>query len=131
VWWFQESSPFLYAGCWAETRHLTGGVITEITEEADRDDYGIGSLYTVLTQGYEIKVNASDFFGYQEGDRVGILKKEMVAATPGDFEESEDEEGVQEMAFLHTEQVVITAEDEGLLREDLMIVPIDFYKEEG
>jgi hypothetical protein len=131
VWWFQESSPFLYAGCWAETRHLTGGVITGITEEADRDDYGIGSLYTVRTQGYEIKVNASDFFGYQEGDRVGILKKEMVAATPGDFEESEDEDGVQEMAFLYTEQVVITAEDEGLLREDLMIVPIDFYKEEG
>jgi len=121
VWWFQKSSPFLYAGCWFETRHLTSGVVTEVVREADRADGGIGNLYTVRVQGREVLINASDFFEYEKDDRVGILK---MAETQGE----QKEEG---MAFLSLDQVRVLPEDEGEIAEDLVIVPIAFYNEEG
>lgn len=119
LWWFQESSPFLYAGWWAETRHLTGGVITEITQEAARTDSGVGNLYTVRVQGLEIQVNASDFFGYEVGDRVGILKRDMI------------DSGNDGFAFGFGYQLDICEDEEGAVRDDLVIVPVEFYKENG
>jgi len=79
VWWFQESSPFLYAGNWMETGNLTSGVVIEVTLEAARTDGGIGNLYMVSIQGCQIKIESSDFLAYSVGDRVAVLKMESLA----------------------------------------------------
>ena len=79
VWWFQESSPFLYAGNWMETGNLTSGVVTEVTLEADRTDGGTGDLYKVKIQGCEVQIAASDFLRYSVGDRVAVLKTGSLA----------------------------------------------------
>jgi hypothetical protein len=74
VWWFQESSPFVYAGNWVETGNLTSGIVTVVTLEVDRPDAGIGNQYYVMVQGCEVKIESSDFFTYSVGDRVAVLK---------------------------------------------------------
>jgi len=85
VWWFQESSPFLYAGNWMETGNLTSGVVTEVTLEEDRTDSGTGDLYKVKIQGCEIKIVASDYLRYSVGDRVAVLKKTNLTAADKSF----------------------------------------------
>ena len=85
VWWFQESSPFLYAGNWMETGNLTSGVVTEVTLEAARTDGGTGDLYKVKIQGCEIKIVASDYLRYSVGDRVAVLKKTNLTAADKSF----------------------------------------------
>lgn len=118
VWWFQETSPFLYAGNWFETYNLTGGVITEITLEANRTDNGIGKQYKIKVQGREIILNASDFSSYSVGDRVGILKVESVTDT------------TQTKPFMWTDQVrILESDTESIeVNEDYVIIPIEFYK---
>lgn len=130
VWWFQESSPFLYAGCWMETRHLTGGVVTEVVPELERTDGGIGDLYTVKVQGYEVKIETSDFYEYEVGERVGIIKKLWLLysnSAPTTDPESED----RGYAFYDVDQLKITKENDGEKMDDLTIIPIAFYKENG
>jgi len=51
VWWFQESSPFVYAGNWMETYNLTSGIVTKV----DYVDEYIGNQYTVAIQGCPVK----------------------------------------------------------------------------
>lgn len=80
VWWFQESSPFLYAGNWMETETLTSGVITAVTLESARTDSGIGNEYKVKIQGCEVTVYSTDFYDYKVGDRVAIMKLDDTAA---------------------------------------------------
>ena len=75
VWWFQESTPLLYAGNWVETQNLTSGVITQVTLEVNRTDGGVGDEYWVKINGIEIIAYASDFKLYEVGDRVAILKR--------------------------------------------------------
>ena len=121
VWWFQESSPFLYAGCWMETRHLTGGVIVEVGEN--------DGPYTVRVQGYEVKINTSDFYEYEVDERVGIVKKDMVGA--GSEAAAAPESEQQGYAFYSGDQLKITKENEGQVIHNLTIIPIAFYKENG
>ena len=119
IWWFQKTSPFCYAGNWFETNVFTGGIITAITLEDDRTDSGVGSLYTVKVQGREIKINASDFYSYAVGDRVGILKVASVS------------ESLAEESFCWKNQKRITAEDVDQFfdNDQYVIVPINFYSE--
>lgn len=118
VWWFQATCPFVYAGNWFETESLTGGVITQVIEEADRDDDGIGYLYYIRVQGREIKMNGSDFWRYNVNDRVGILKVQDVPVV------------ARQTSWIWTEQERIRIADIGLMFESdrYQIVPIDFYK---
>jgi hypothetical protein len=81
VWWFQESSPFVYAGNWMETWNFTSGVVDSIILEQNRPDGGIGNLYSVKIQGRLLSVESSDFCEYSVGDRVGILKVASTTAT--------------------------------------------------
>lgn len=117
IWWFQETTPFLYAGNWFETGNLTGGVVTAVVLEADRTDDGVGNLYTVRVQGREIKINSSDFLTYEVDDRVGILKVGTVLETS-----TED-------SFRWWDQVRLTESDENRTfgNDEYVIVPIDFY----
>jgi hypothetical protein len=119
VWWFQETSPLVYAGNWFETSNLTGGVVEEIVLEADREDDGIGNLYTVKVQGRPIKINASDFLPYEVGDRVGVLKVDTVIETP------------QTESFRWSYQIRLLESDEEqpFGNDEYVIIPIDFYKE--
>lgn len=118
IWWFQESTPFVYAGNWFETESLTGGVVTEVVLEADREDDGIGNFYTVRVQGREIKINSSDFFLYNVDDRVGILKVDAFDDTPRD------------KSFKWSDQIRITEGDEGdtFGSDQYAILPIAFYQ---
>jgi len=120
IWWFQESTPFVYAGNWFETESLTGGVVTAVVLEADREDDGIGNLYTVKVHGREIKINSSDFLEYEVDDRVGILKVDAFTETP------------RAASFKWSDQIRITETDEGETfgSDRYVILPIDFYKEE-
>jgi hypothetical protein len=115
VWWFQESSPFLYAGNWMETNHFTSGVITDITLEADRTDGGTGNEYTVKVQGCSIIVEATDFYDYKVGDRVAILKLDSTAS-------------LAEESFTWLNQTHLKAADEGAEKANYLIVPCTFYK---
>jgi hypothetical protein len=111
VWWFQESSPVLYAGNWVETNYFTSGIITAITEEGDRIDGGIGNIYTVKIQGCEVLVEATDFCSYSIGDRVAIVKI-----------------GTSVDSFTWNDQYHFKEEDEGVKKTDFIIVPATFYK---
>lgn len=74
VWWFQESSPLVYAGNWVETRYLTTGVVTRVILEEDRTDSKFGNQYYIKVQGCEIIVEATDFLLYAVDDRVAVIK---------------------------------------------------------
>jgi hypothetical protein len=115
VWWFQESSPFLYAGNWMETGNLTSGVITAVTLEAARTDGGTGNQYKVKVQGCEIVVDASDFLLYSIGDRVAVLK---VASTAT----------VREKSFTWRDQTPLKKTDELTKKTGFVIIPSTYYK---
>jgi hypothetical protein len=115
VWWFQESSPFLYAGNWMETNNLTSGVVTVVTAEGDRTDGGIGSLYTVKIQGCAVQVEATDFYDYKVGDRVAVLKLDSTATTPT-------------TSFTWLNQTHLKAADEGAAKSNYLLVPCTFFK---
>lgn len=109
LWWFQESSPFLYAGNWMETRYLTSGVVTSVSQ-----DYPI---YGVKVQGCEVMAYASDFFSYKVGDRVAIAKIY-------DMSSSND-------AYTWLDQTHLKTADKGTGIFNYMIIPATFYKLKG
>jgi len=143
VWWFQESNPFVYAGHWAETAYLTSGAITAITEETDRTDDGIGKQYTVKVHGVELTINASDFYGFEVGDRVGVLKHDGIydwyglAEVDGDlvmgwWPQSRNSYSFDEEWLVKDDKVTRKKqkEEKTIWDHDYMIIPIEFYKEE-
>lgn len=113
VWWFQESSPFLYAGNWVETPYLTSGVITAVVPEESRTDGGTGTLYTVKVQGCSIKVNASDYLSYAVGDRVAILKTDSAKQTK---------------TYCSQNQMFFKNSDKDKVFTNYIIIPFTFYK---
>ena len=123
VWWFQESSPFLYAGNWMETGNLTSGVITAVKLEAARTDGGTGNEYTVKVQGCSVIVYPTDFYDYKVGDRVAILKKDSTVApiTEAQIEESQK-------SFTWLKQTHLKKADEAVKKSNYLIFPASFYK---
>jgi len=116
VWWFQESSPFLYAGNWVETQNLTSGVITEVTLEADRPDGGVGDEYWIKVNGIEFIAYASDFKLYKVKDRVAVLKRWTTASkATRSFTWKDQRDGD------HPKKSEVSLE--------FVILPITFYKE--
>jgi hypothetical protein len=118
VWWFQESSPFLYAGNWMETGNLTSGVVTEVTLEADRTDGGTGDLYKVKVQGCEIQIAASDYLRYSVGDRVAVLKTGSLAKADKSFA------SLNQTYLKDSDSYTKTLVMNGLY----VILPLSFYK---
>jgi hypothetical protein len=114
VWWFQESSPLLYAGNWMETGNLTSGIVTEVTLEADRTDGGTGDLYKVKIQGCEIQIAASDYLRYNVGDRVAVLKTENLTTADKAFASLnqtylKDSDSYTKTLVINTKYVIIPA----------------------
>lgn len=124
VWWFQESSPFVYAGNWMETLTLTSGVVTEVTAEDDRDDEGIGSLYTIKIQGCSVQVEATDFCSYTVGDRVAVVKLETIIASKTEGTTTEEEP----KSFTWLDQVYLNKDKKNTLLTNYVIAPLTFYK---
>jgi len=116
VWWFQESSPFLYAGNWLETWNLTSGVVTEVTLEADRTDGQIGNQYKIKIQGCEVSIEASDFLLYSVGDRVAVVKMDSIETAPT-------------KSFTWLDQPTFKKEHEGELVTNFIIIPATFVAE--
>lgn len=115
VWWFQESTPLLYAGNWVETQNLTSGVITMVTLEAARTDGGIGDEYWVKVNGIEFIAYASDFRQYVVDDRVAVLKRWTTSAkATRSFSWKDQRDGTHPVK----DQVSL----------EFMIMPITFYK---
>lgn len=116
VWWYQQSSVYIHAGNWFETNQLTSGIVTEVTNEIDRTDEGIGAEYKVKVQGFEIIVYASDFTKYEIDDRVALLKVLTV------------KDKLEENSFIWTDVYAMEQLDEGRRTYDYLIVPLEFYK---
>ena len=116
VWWFQESSPFVYSGNWIDTWFLTSGVVTKVLLEEDRSDSKFGNQYTVKVQGCEIVIEATDFFLYKVGDRVSIIKMSNI---------EED----KTVSFTWIDLVSIKEEDKEKEKVEYIIMPGLFYKE--
>jgi len=115
VWWFQESSPFLYAGNWMETNNLTSGIVKSVTAEGDRTDGGIGNLYCVAIQGCDVYISASDFLEYSVGDRVAVLKVDSTETAPT-------------KAFSALKQIHLKTKDAGTTKTNYVIIPATYYK---
>jgi len=115
VWWFQESTPFLYAGNWMETGNLTSGIVTAVTREADRPEGSIGDEYRVRIQGCEVIVYPSDFFSYEVGDRVAILKVDSTVAA-------------LDKSFTWLDQAALKETDKDAVQTNYVIIPATFYK---
>jgi hypothetical protein len=123
LWWFQESTPFLYAGNWMETRTLTSGIITEITLEKDRTDgvnENVGDLYFIKIQGCEVAVLSSDFFKYAVGEKVAIVKIDGVAVNPATTSFS----WLDQFTFKDALKV---KEGQYNVMENYVIIPATFY----
>lgn len=106
VWWFQESSPFLYAGNWMETSNLTSGIVTTVLSN---------NQYKVKVQGCEVILTSSDFFTYSAGDRVAILKIDSTAVLS-----TKSFRWLDQDPFINTEK--------GTEITDYVVIPFTFYK---
>ncbi len=69
VWWYQETSPILYSGNWFETSFYTSGIVMS------KIDIGGRFWYGVEIRGLNLTLGASDFYEYEIGDRVAVLKR--------------------------------------------------------
>ena len=116
VWWFQESTPLLYAGNWMETENLTSGVITQVTLEADRTDGGVGNEYWVKVNGIEFIAYASDFKLYEVDERVAVLKRWTTS-----------QKAVRSFTWKDQRDGQHPVKDQ--VSQEYMIMPITFYKE--
>lgn len=90
-WFYQQSSPFVYAGNWVETEFYTSGIVKEVLvawtddeEPMPSDGYydpdeqvstANGNHYRVWVKGEEMIVESSDWKEYEVGERVGLLKR--------------------------------------------------------
>jgi hypothetical protein len=126
VWWFQESLPFIYAGHWYETNNLSSGVIVSITAEKDRIDQGIGKQYLIKVQGTQIYLDASDFYEYKVGDRVGLYK----TLSAYDYWDAEGWHIPNKKSFTFNNFTPIKTAEVMQPSMKYTIIPIDFYKSE-
>ena len=116
IWWFQESSPFVYAGNWWETEWVTSGVVTERTLEEDRDDGKDGDEYKIRVHGYEMTLYTTDFFRYEVDERVAVVKLDNV----------QDE--LPEKAYNWKRLTEQWDKERDQTYTDYIIIPISFYE---
>lgn len=76
VWWFQRSSPLLYAGNWIDTLDLTSGVVIEVIQNIEHPlSKALCTEYKVKIHGVNsVRIYSSDFLVYEVGKRVAIFK---------------------------------------------------------
>jgi len=116
-WWYQKTAPFLYSGHWVETEFYTSGIVKEVLEP-ERGE--VGKRYRVWVKNEEIICKSSDFFEYQKGERVGLLKT---------WREGEEGEGSNGSVFTWQDLKLLNSGES--LTTEWVIVPVGFYEETG
>ena len=82
-WFFQETSPFIYSGNWAETEFYTSAIVKEVLEpnegeeikDFEPEEGEVGKRYRVWVKNEELILKSSDFLEYEVDDRVALLKQ--------------------------------------------------------
>ena len=125
IWWFQQTSPFLYSGNWFETNYYTSGIVTEILQPPEGS---FGLVYRCVVRGVEVCIASSDFYGYNVGDRVAILRindlDRFLDQTKGNFKWKEMEDLIaREKMEKETPSNVPY-----MVNPNMMILPMSFYK---
>lgn len=125
VWWFQETSPLLYSGNWFETNYYTSGIIKEILQPPEGS---FGLVYRCVVRGVEVCIAASDFYGYNVGDRVAIIRindlGRFTDETKGNFKWKEMEDLIaREKMEKETPSNVPY-----VVNPNMMILPMSFYQ---
>jgi hypothetical protein len=125
VWWFQETSPFLYAGNWFETNYYTSGIISEILAPLEGK---VGLVYKCVVRGVEVCIAASDFYGYVVGDRVAILRigdlDRFLDKTRGNFKWKE----MVDLIASEKAAKELPSNEAYIVNSNMMILPMSFYK---
>ena len=125
VWFFQETSPLLYAGNWFETNYYTSGVITAILQPLEGQ---VGLVYKCVVRGVEVYVATSDFYGYAVGDRVAILRTNdldrFMDTTKGNFKWKEMENLIAREKLEKNTPSNLSY----ITHPNMMILPMSFYK---
>jgi hypothetical protein len=125
VWWFQETSPLLYAGNWFETNYYTSGVIKEILQSPEG---AFDLVYRCVVRGVEVCVASSDFYGHKVGDRVAILRindlDRFTDATKGNFKWKE----MEDLIVREKMEKETPSNLPYIVNPNMMILPMSFYK---
>lgn len=125
LWWFQESTPLVYAGNWMETKHLTSGVVTRVILETNRLDKRTGNLYYVKIQGCQVVVESTDFFTYAVGERVAIVKTKGLETKKAEKSYT----WLDQVVFFEKDEVKDdTAEEDLAILTEYVLIPATFYK---
>ena len=126
VWWFQETSPIFYSGNWIETAHYTSGTVLEVCEP---DDGSLGKIYRVNVRGCEMYLAATDFYEYEVGDRVAIIKITELDrnsdTAKGNYLWSEMENMIQRRKAEEQQ-----ADRPTVVTDSYRILPVSFYEQE-
>jgi len=99
-WGTQKSSPYIFSGNWIDTLYYTSGIVKEVIQGEDSDEY------IIKWRGQEIRVKSSDYATYKRHDRVVVLK-DIKTGRPTQRFDDEDTEKFN--------------------RDEWAIVPITFY----
>lgn len=114
VSWFQETFPFLYSGNFWETGAYSSGIIQEVIARDEYDEEET-DIYKIWIRGYEMYLRPTDFYEYEVGSRVTVIKKNMETVSNWDWLLLEDDKN-----------------NESSTREtpdpDWKIAPVSFYK---
>jgi hypothetical protein len=138
-WWFQKSSPFVYAGNWFDTLDLTSGIITKKEDttypENETNTGGAECIkYTVRIHGVDVEIYSSDFLAYEIDERVAIYKYRGKDTKPVEMQyEVRDKDSKKDIPFNQHEQQLLgdpSVNMDGTPLElfTYVILPLTFYK---
>ena len=74
-WWYQETSPFAYAGNFFETAYYSSGIVKHILTQEEKNEGEIGQILRVEVCGAELYIRATDWCGYEVDQRVALLRR--------------------------------------------------------
>ena len=132
-WWYQETSPFVYAGNWIETEFYTSGIVQEvqvIDEDFTPESGEVGNRYKVWVKNEEIIVKSSDFYEYEVNEQVGLLKTYRDSADES-YDMSMGPAGQSGQTTNFNWQHLELQDTGDSLNTTWVIVPASFYESSG
>jgi hypothetical protein len=112
AWWFQETYPFIYSGNWFETEYYSSGIVKAIISPAGDE---LTNIYKIWIRCYEMYLRPTDFYEYQIGDRVAVVKETLELIGNWDWSLIESDKDNDSSSASSPD-------------EDWRIAPISFYK---
>ena len=124
-WWFQESSPLVFSGGNFETEYYTSATVVRTLAEDEVAVGTIGQILLVEIYGEQLYVRASDFFPYEDGSRVALLKRVGSANFSFHWGQCVD----YASAAAKNAATSTTSAAPYVVYEWLLAVPVSFYEE--